>query len=88
MAAVRSLVHRLSSRSRPDGISAVAQQVRDEHLTYLDPAKLELLESCIHDVRRIRGDFLEMGVAMGGSAIVLAEEWVVVATSMATTCSR
>jgi asparagine synthase (glutamine-hydrolysing) len=46
--------------------------VREEHLTYLDPAKLELLERCIGDVRRVRGDFLEMGVALGGSAIVIA----------------
>jgi O-methyltransferase len=70
---VRSLIHRMASRSRPDGISEIAQEVRDEHLTYLDPPKLELLEDCVHEVRRVRGDFLEMGVALGGSAIVLAD---------------
>jgi asparagine synthase (glutamine-hydrolysing) len=60
------------SRPHPDGISDIAQSVRDENLTYLDPAKLELLEACVREVRHVRGDFLETGVALGGSAIVLA----------------
>lgn len=74
MAAVRSLIHRLTSRSHPDGMGEVAHRVRDEHLTYLDQPKLELLEACVREVRRVRGDFLEMGVALGGSAIVLADQ--------------
>jgi O-methyltransferase len=74
MSAVRGLVRRLTSRADPVGISAIAQQVRDEHLTYLDPPKLELLEACVKEVRGVRGDFLEMGVALGGSAIVLSNQ--------------
>jgi len=71
---VGSLVQRLLSRSHPDGIGGVARRVREENLTYLDPAKLELLEGCIREVRGVRGDFLETGVALGGSAIVLADQ--------------
>ena len=63
----------LTSRSQSDEISEIARQVRDEHLTYLDEAKMGLLESSVREVRRVRGDFLEMGVALGGSAIVLAD---------------
>jgi asparagine synthase (glutamine-hydrolysing) len=55
-------------------MSEVARLVREEHLTYLDPPKLELIEACIRDVRRVRGDFLEMGVALGGSGIVIAAQ--------------
>lgn len=69
---VRSRVQRLLGRRHSDGISEIAQRVRDENLTYLDPAKLELLEACIREVRNVRGDFVETGVALGGSAIVLA----------------
>jgi O-methyltransferase len=71
---VTSLVQRLRSRSRPNGIGEVAKQVRAENLTYLDPAKLELLEACVREVRGVRGDFLETGVALGGSAIVLSDQ--------------
>lgn len=75
MATVKVLakrIQRLILRSHQNGISDVAQRVRDENLTYLDPAKLELLEACVREVGRVRGDFLELGVALGGSAIVLA----------------
>jgi O-methyltransferase len=74
MALVRSLVHRLRSRRHPGGLSDVARRVQEEHLTYLGPAKLELLEGCIRDVRRVHGNYLEMGVALGGSAILIADQ--------------
>jgi O-methyltransferase len=70
---MRSLIQRLTSRSRPGEVDDLARRVRDEHLTYLGPEKLELLETCIAEVRHVPGDFLEMGVALGGSAILIAE---------------
>lgn len=58
------------------GISALAKAVRDANLTYLDQPKIELLEACVREVQDagVDGDFLEMGIALGGSAILLANQ--------------
>lgn len=55
-------------------LSPVAREVRERRLTYLSPAKLRLLESTLREVcySGIRGDFLEFGVALGGSAIIIS----------------
>lgn len=61
---------------RANGISPIAEQVVASNLTYLDRAKISLLEDSIREVqkRAIPGDFLEMGVALGGSGIILATQ--------------
>jgi asparagine synthase (glutamine-hydrolysing) len=55
-------------------LSSAGRSVIDERLTYLGPTGLLTLERCARDVIRDRvpGDFLEAGVALGGSAVVLA----------------
>jgi asparagine synthase (glutamine-hydrolysing) len=55
-------------------LSAIAQEVRAARLTYLSPQKLANIESAIADVERrgVSGSVLECGIALGGSAIVLA----------------
>jgi O-methyltransferase len=60
--------------SAPRSLSRVARAVRKEGLTYLTPSKLARIEACVKDVRArgIPGDLLETGVALGGSAIVIA----------------
>jgi asparagine synthase (glutamine-hydrolysing) len=70
-----SLLARLPGRRR-EGISPLAELVVADHLTYLDRAKIELLEDCLAEMqrRRVPGDLLEMGIALGGSAIVLANQ--------------
>ena len=52
----------------------LAQRVMADHLTYLDAAKMQSLRSCVATVKAdaVPGDFLEFGVALGGSAICLA----------------
>jgi asparagine synthase (glutamine-hydrolysing) len=54
--------------------SPLAREVRRRKLTYLTPAKLRVLEESVQAVRRdgVPGDFLEFGVALGGSAILIA----------------
>jgi asparagine synthase (glutamine-hydrolysing) len=55
-------------------LSPVARRVRRERSTYLSGAKLQSLEQALRTVveQEIHGDFVECGVALGGSAIVLA----------------
>jgi asparagine synthase (glutamine-hydrolysing) len=54
--------------------SAVARSVRKESLTYLTPLKMRRLEKTVSDVLKggVAGDVAEFGIALGGSAIVLA----------------
>jgi asparagine synthase (glutamine-hydrolysing) len=55
-------------------LSRLARQVRNDGLTYLTPGKLARIEKCLQEVIRggVPGDFLETGVALGGSALVIA----------------
>jgi asparagine synthase (glutamine-hydrolysing) len=54
--------------------SSVSRRVKRDRLTYLSPAKLRSLEQVIAATvaARVPGDFVECGVALGGSGIVLA----------------
>jgi O-methyltransferase len=55
-------------------ISPVARRVRAARLTYLSAGKFARIESALADIREsaVAGSFLECGVALGGSAIVIA----------------
>jgi O-methyltransferase len=55
-------------------ISPIAQRVRDGRLTYLKDAKLVRIEQAIEEVSRsgVLGAFVERGVALGGSGIIIA----------------
>jgi O-methyltransferase len=55
-------------------LSPTARRVKRDRLTYLSAAKLRSLEAAIKRVlaARVPGDFVECGVALGGSGIVLA----------------
>lgn len=54
----------------------IAQDVTKKKLTYLTESKFNSLYSCIDAAKKqkIQGDFLEFGVALGGSALCLASE--------------
>jgi O-methyltransferase len=55
-------------------ISPVSRRVRDARLTYLRDGKLERIEQALEDITRssVPGCFIECGVALGGSGIVIA----------------
>ncbi|MAS44979.1 MAG: asparagine synthase [Rhodobacteraceae bacterium] len=59
-----------------DLISERAKAVRAARLTYLSPAKLLRIERLLAEIRdaRVPGALLEFGVALGGSAILIADE--------------
>lgn len=56
-------------------VENISSKVRQAHLTYLNPAKLDGLYSVIDRVlsEQINGDFVEFGVALGGSGICMAD---------------
>lgn len=55
-------------------LSPIARKVLARELTYLSARKLHSLERCAREMNRrdVPGDFVECGVALGGSTIVLA----------------
>jgi O-methyltransferase len=55
-------------------LSACARQVMQSRLTYLSPQKIQVIERAAKHIKRegIPGDFIECGVALGGSAIILS----------------
>jgi O-methyltransferase len=67
-----SLWRRLAGRSASDGLSALAHDVRREGLTYLSSEKLRRLEQALASTSGVPGDYAEFGVALGGSAILIA----------------
>lgn len=68
------LADRVRAAREPRNVSSVARRVRAQHLPYLSWSKLANLERCLLDIDHagVCGDILEMGVALGGSAVVLA----------------
>jgi O-methyltransferase len=62
-------------RHRLGGISPLAARVRRAGLTYLTAAKFKRIEGELARIgrNRVPGDIVEFGVALGGSAIVLAQ---------------
>lgn len=66
----RPLKHALAQRS----ILRISRRVLKSNLTYLSHKKLVNLEKCIKEVtdNRIPGIFMEAGIALGGSTIIIA----------------
>lgn len=56
-------------------LSNTARTVKAEQLTFLSLRKLVRIEAALAEMRRkqVRGDIVEFGVALGGSAILLAQ---------------
>ncbi|HWT11289.1 MAG TPA: TylF/MycF/NovP-related O-methyltransferase [Allosphingosinicella sp.] len=57
-------------------LGRTARQVLEDRLSYLAPVKMRRIERALSQLRRRRvpGDFVEFGVALGGSAIVIARQ--------------
>jgi O-methyltransferase len=57
-------------------LPALAREVKRRHLTYLSDAKFLSLSKVLREIKRKRvpGDFVEFGIALGGSAVYLASE--------------
>jgi O-methyltransferase len=68
-------VRRRLARARANrSLCLVGHEVRRRRLTYLSPPRLHMIERCAKALRRggVDGDFVECGIALGGSAVLLA----------------
>lgn len=72
---LRRALRSLRSRFVERNLGAIARSVRLDGLTYLSAEKMERIERSLARVAAegVPGDFMEFGVALGGSAIVIAE---------------
>ena len=74
--AMRQIVYRCQAGERvaPPKLGTVAEAVVREKLTYLRPSKLGRLEAALARIEApaVEGDCIEIGIALGGSAIVIA----------------
>lgn len=71
---LRALWRRAVRRIDVAMLGGTARRILAERQTYLSPRKLRRLERAVAGVRRagVPGDILEFGVALGGSALLLA----------------
>jgi hypothetical protein len=67
---------RLSLGQWPIMFMETASKVKEKNLTYLGDDKLESMSSCISSIKMngVPGDFVEFGIALGGSGICIATE--------------
>lgn len=73
-ASISKLLPRVRNAAAKLSLSGTARSVLKSRLTYLSPRKLRVLERCARELDRkgVKGDFIECGIALGGSAILLA----------------
>lgn len=67
-----SLIKKLRQRIARQALSPIARAVLRQRLTYLSVEKFQRIERALKETRSVPGDIVEFGVALGGSAIVLA----------------
>ena len=67
-----SLYGRLMKRLAQARLSSLARRVKKQRLTYLSDAKLLRLEQALRLAALENGAFVEFGVALGGSSILIA----------------
>ena len=67
-----SLYNRVMARLAPYRLSRLSHSVKRQKLTYLSDAKLLRLEQALREATAADGAFVEFGVALGGSAIMIA----------------
>jgi O-methyltransferase len=71
---IKQFVRQIKTSVLKSRISEISQKVVSSNLTYLPYQKIINLENCIQDISKqdIPGIFIEAGVALGGSAIIIS----------------
>lgn len=70
---LRAVARRIRKRLASRGLSPLARSVLEEGLTYLSLAKLRRMEDALQSLDGVEGELAEFGVALGGSAILIAK---------------
>ena len=75
-AKIRGLKTRIVAAYTERALSPLSRKIRSQRLTYLTAGKLLRIERHLHDVLhdKVQGDVIELGVYLGGSAILLASQ--------------
>lgn len=68
------MIDRFKYDDKKAKVSKVSRKVKHKNLTYLSYDKIINLEKCLKDLKKnsVSGIFLETGIALGGSAIIIA----------------
>jgi asparagine synthase (glutamine-hydrolysing) len=71
---LKKVIKKFKSYSLSKKISEISQRIKQKNLTYLSCEKIINLEECLQDLKQnsVSGIFLEAGIALGGSAIIIA----------------
>jgi asparagine synthase (glutamine-hydrolysing) len=69
---IRNRLSRVKNQLNALLLDGVARAVVKDKLTYLRPEKLHRIVRALNRTKRVPGDVLEFGVALGGSGIMLA----------------
>jgi asparagine synthase (glutamine-hydrolysing) len=69
-----TITGQLMARAQVFTLSPTAKSLRRRHLTYLIPSRLKNIEWAVEEVKSqgVAGSFLETGLALGGSGILIA----------------
>jgi O-methyltransferase len=70
---LRTVARRIRRRLASRGLSPLARAVLEERLTYLSLVKLRRMEDALQSLGGVEGELAEFGVALGGSAILIAK---------------
>jgi asparagine synthase (glutamine-hydrolysing) len=70
------ITERIGSAMAAAQLSALAKSVKRDQLTYLSPQKMLRIERALRGLAgaEVPGEFLEFGLALGGSGILIADE--------------
>ncbi len=69
------MLKKLVTAAKLQFLDPVSRRVKTEKLTYLSHSKLRSLNACLKELeaRDVVGDFFDLGIALGGSSIILAK---------------
>jgi O-methyltransferase len=71
---IQKIINKLNPQRSEPKVSKVSYQVRKKGITYLSWEKIFNIEECLKNIQSnsVEGIFLEAGIALGGSAIIIA----------------
>ncbi len=71
---LQKIINKLNLYTLEAKMSKISRKVKQKNLTYLSYEKIINVEECLYNLKKnsVSGIFLEAGIALGGSAIIIA----------------